>query len=657
MNRLFSSSIFKFGALLAFIGLVGFAVYSTSQPVAPRQSAGAPGPRSSRPAFSPGAGAERVQQFGRYSLWWDGIPDAIQENRVETGAESNITRADYSGPEACQKCHTANYDAWSKHPHRWMNALAGEATVKGDFSGNADIEYLGGKVHCDRDGDRYRMELARGNVRRLYEITQTIGSRFYQYYVGRLLEGPEPSDHPRYTEAHVLPFGYWLDRHEWVPIVHVHERDGFSQDYDPFVAHLGPPWKNWGEYCDNALDLYRAQCNFCHTTFPLGDMLVRDLQQMGRFVPVDLHLSLPDYVSQATPELWNPHRNPRNVPDEDFAAILRTYRVFEAREKAVTLGVSCEACHLGAKAHAEDKSQKPSFFPRSPALAVQTPDRQLDFGRTHDNVNWACGRCHAGDRPLFAAGMSTWNSTEYSDAMQGSCYSKLTCVDCHNPHRGIGPKWTRTAAEDDASCLKCHDKFQPADARLAHTHHAADSEGSRCMNCHMPRLNEGLQDVVRTHAIFSPTKRNMIETNQPNACNQCHTDQPIDWTIDHLKKWYGASFNQFTVAKNYPQRGSPAAINWLKSDKEFVRQVGADALTRTNSVWALPELVNMLDDPFRTNRQFTRIGLESMTGVKLSDFGYRFYMTAKERKEPLERIREELVPAKTTAQADGSRAE
>ena len=42
------------------------------------------------------------------------------------------------------------------------------------------------------------------------------------------------------------------------------------------------------------------------------------------------------------------------------------------------------------------------------------------------------------------------------------------------------------------------------------------------MNCHMPRINEGLQEVVRTHTIFSPTNSAMIESNQMNACNQCH---------------------------------------------------------------------------------------------------------------------------------------
>ncbi len=542
-----------------------------------------------------------------------------------------------------------------------MNALAGASTVKGDFSGDSKIEYLGGEASFYRQGENLYMELVRDDVRHVSEITQTIGSRFYQYYVGRQLEGPEPADHPRYSEDHVLPFGYWLDREEWVPIVHVHEGgrvspegDSQSLDYDPFAVHENPPWTDWGVYCDQAPDLYRSQCNFCHTTFPVGDMLVRDQQKMGLYVPVVLHLSMPDYVAKATPHLWDSNRQPWELADSEFASILREYRTFDATQKAVSLGISCEACHLGSKEHAEDKSVKPRFFPSSPDLAIQTPDRQMDFGRTHANVNWTCGRCHVGGRPEFAAGMSTWNSTEYTDATKGSCYSKLTCVECHNPHEAIGPKWSRTPAEDDASCLKCHQEYEPSEARLAHTHHPIDSDGSRCMNCHMPQINEGLQDIVRTHTIFSPTNHQMIEANEPNACNLCHVERPIDWTLEHLKQWYDASFQEHSLANNYPERAGPTAIGWLKSDKEYVRMIAADALTRTESTWALTELFGALDDPFRLNRQFARIGLEKMLGIQLAKYGYQFYMTKEQRQEPIERIREAWDPAIFSSEPDGS---
>jgi predicted CXXCH cytochrome family protein len=320
---------------------------------------------------------------------------------------------------------------------------------------------------------------------------------------------------------------------------------------------------------------------------------------------------------------------------------------WEAPRYAVTLGVSCEACHLGCREHVESEGKVlPRFFPASPDLAVETGGGPLpDGGRTHANVNWACGRCHVGYRRTFAAGMAVWNSVEYSDAMRGSCYSQLRCIDCHSPHRATGPKWSRTADQDDAVCLKCHQKYAPDAARLAHTHHPAGSDGARCLNCHMPRINEGLEDVVRTHMIYSPTRADMIEANHPNACNLCHTDRPIDWTVKYLKEWYGGLYDDRKLAAHYPHRDRPVALGWLESDNASVRLVAAEALTRARDARALPRLLDALDDPYLVNRQFAFKGLQEMLNVRLGDFGYHIYQTAEERRRPLAELRAKFCPA------------
>jgi hypothetical protein len=329
-----------------------------------------------------------------------------------------------------------------------------------------------------------------------------------------------------------------------------------------------------------------------------------------------------------------------------------------ADKHAVSLGVACEACHNGCADHVADEKKLPAFFPQSPHLYMQGENPDTVWGRNDTNVNWTCSRCHAGGRARYAAGISTWNSTELSDAARGSCYDpvaagshgmkSLTCVHCHNPHKGIGQKWTRTAAEDNASCTDCHTQFRQPSALTAHTHHPPTSSGSECMNCHMPRINEGLQDVVRTHTIFSPTEPRMIEANQPNACNLCHVDQPIDWTLTHLKEWYGVDgFSESAIAENYPDRAGAVARGWLTSPHHGTRLVAADALTRAGAKWALDDVVGLLDDPYLLNRQFTARGVERMLGIDLRDHGYRFYMFKDERDGPLQRVRKALdLPAR-----------
>ena len=460
------------------------------------------------------------------TVWWDVLPEEILHKTVPSGDESNIHPSDYLGrPEACQSCHKKNYELWAQHPHRWMNALANPTTVRGDFSSGVVISYRGGQATFTRQGNDFFMHLQRGELRRSYRITQTIGSRFFQYYVGRQIEGPEAKDHHFYIKDHVLPFGYWLTQKEWVPIVHVGDEVTDDARCDPYL----PP--DSGQYYAE----YAASCNACHTTFPLADMMGRRTRQMGEFAPVPMHWSMLRFLETEHPEMLDPTTGMVQMEADGSNPMNH----WEASRYAATLGVSCEACHLGARRHVESAGRiPPRFTPSSPHLRIEAREPP-PAGRSHDSINWACGRCHVGPRPQFAAGMSTWNSVEYSDAMRGSCYSQLTCVHCHNPHRAIGPHWSRSADEDDAVCLKCHEQYRPAEKRLRHTHHPLGSEGARCLNCHMPRINEGIEDVVRTHMIYSPTRADMLEANHPNACNLCHTDKPIDWTLAALKDWYG----------------------------------------------------------------------------------------------------------------------
>ncbi|MEO1970117.1 MAG: cytochrome c3 family protein [Pirellulaceae bacterium] len=597
----------------------------------------------------------RFAEYGGVVDWWSPSPTEVKTASLSTESGSNIARSDYAGPDACAKCHSREYDMWSEHPHRWMNARATEETVRADFESLASLTYLKGKATFYREDDGYRMKLERDGVRRIYTVTQTIGSRFFQYCVGHQLEGPEPSEHACYTVDHVLPFGYWLDRKEWVPTVHVHwaELHGEAVDeedlpseqrHDPFAL----PHERF------SYTMY-YQCNQCHTTMPFGDLMVRNPALIGRHSPVAVHFSVPDYLAANHKEIDQlAGKKTSELSDQEISDILSLAQKWDAREEAVTLGISCESCHLGAKEHAIGAAKRPHFFPRSPDLYPYTPNNETgkqDYGRSHANVNWACGRCHSGNRRLLAGGMSTWNSTEYTDAMRGSCYSELTCIDCHNPHQATGPKWTVPANQSDSVCLRCHDQFESPLARQAHTHHSPDTMGSHCMDCHMPRLNEGLQDVVRTHMIFSPTQPQMIEANQPNACNMCHVDKPIDWTLGRLSEWYGREYDTAKIAASDGLPNAAAGISWLHSSDQSVRLIALDALARRQSHWALPHMLKALDDPFIINRQFARISIEELLDVQLSDHGYHFYMTAEERIEPLGKLRQLLLPENS---ADGT---
>ncbi|MAD81042.1 MAG: hypothetical protein CMJ50_09410 [Planctomycetaceae bacterium] len=582
---------------------------------------------------------EKEPRFFDYNgivFWWDAIPDPLRQVSLETGPRSNMHSDDYVGPEACRKCHQKNYEQWSRHPHKQMNAIAVEENVLGDFSDDQTLNYLGGQATFYRDDSEFRMKLARDGMELVYEVRETIGSRFIQYYTGRLLKGRFATDHPYRHINYVLPFGYHLERRQWVPTVHMGKEKPDGLRDDPFAP---PPNPRKG------VDFtpYASNCNVCHTTYPLSDDLLRKPNQLAKHAPVRLHWNMSAHFEQWHPELWGPIEHPSDVSTKGIDRFPEMLMDYEAQEHAVTLGISCEACHLGCKEHVNNPKLNPDFHPRSPLLLVQSATGKLEAGRTHQNVNWACARCHVGERPQYAAGMSTWNSVEYSDAILGSCYSQLKCIDCHSPHQATGQQWPRSPQQDDASCTRCHTKYQSPQEVTGHTHHEADSSGSRCMNCHMPRINEGLLAVVRTHTIFSPTNAEMIEANHPNACNLCHIDRPIDWTLKHIKDWFGATYSEEEIAKAYPKRDLPVIAGWMESDYEPVRLVAAATACQAQDKSLLPELLDMLDDPFLLNRQFTQIGLEAMLQIRLDAYGYQFYASPEERIAPLRMLRETFL--------------
>jgi predicted CXXCH cytochrome family protein len=589
----------------------------------------APERREPPPPGGSGSAPRELTSTRHLTVWWDDLGYAARQRARSTGPAHNIHPDDYAGPDSCKTCHPNQHQSWSGHPHRWMNALAGGDTVRGDFSG-ASINYRGGSAVFEKRDGAYVMSLAKGDAKRTYRINQTIGARAFQYYVGTQVAGPEPAEHHFYHKDHVLPFGYWLAKKEWVPVVHIGPEKPDDERADPYH----PP--DSGVYYAE----YAASCNSCHTTFPLGDLFARRPHQVSEHAPARLHYSVGSYLKETHPA---EHAEVVRQMAGASGPMTSPLADWEAPKYAVTLGVSCEACHLGAKEHvASGGKVRPRFFPESPHLSVEAAAAP-DPGRTHANLNWACARCHTGGRPTFAAGMSTWNSVEFSDAAKGSCYSQIRCIDCHDPHTAIGPTWKVPAEREDAVCLKCHQQYKEPTRRAGHTHHAPGSEGDRCLNCHMPRLNEGLSEVVRTHMIYSPTRADMIHAGQPNACNLCHTDQSIDWTLGRLKDWYGKTYDDLKIAANYSHRDRPAAVDWVTGKNEAVRLVAAAALTRQKDQKALPHLIDMLDDPYLVNRQFTADGLERMLGVRLADHGYRFYQTRDERRGPLAAVRAKLL--------------
>jgi len=133
-----------------------------------------------------------------------------------------------------------------------------------------------------------------------------------------------------------------------------------------------------------------------------------------------------------------------------------------------------------------------------------------------------------------------FNWTSFLTSRMGG-KARVTCLDCHDPHSGK----TKLPADNNALCLQCHaaaapQKDAPPIDPTAHSHHAADSAGNRCIECHMPTTIFMQRDPRHDHGFLKPDPLLTKELGIPNTCQRCHAGQPLDGQIAAVDRWYGA---------------------------------------------------------------------------------------------------------------------
>jgi Cytochrome c552 len=200
---------------------------------------------------------------------------------------------------------------------------------------------------------------------------------------------------------------------------------------------------------------------------------------------------------------------------------------------------------------------------------------------------------------------------DFNGLLDSPCYQRgeMSCLSCHQMHQPAGdPRsredWANNQLKlgmgGNSACVQCHDRFSDEERLTRHTHHAADSGGSNCYNCHMPYVTYGILKAIRSHQIQSPSVAKSVETGRPNGCNQCHQDKTLAWTADNLARWYGvpkptlsADEQQVAATVLWALRGDAgqrALMAWSYGWEEGRAAAG--------SHWQAPYLAQLLEDRY-----------------------------------------------------------
>jgi hypothetical protein len=500
-------------------------------------------------------------------------------------ADSTIAVRDYIGPAACGDCHPDQLARWRSSLHSTMNqrADAGRAALLGDFA--TSLSYAGGEIRFSLDGDgagaggapamTFSRPAAAGRAASTvrYRVTRTIGTRGLQEYVG--VEDGGPGDEVR------LPVAWWPRRGGWFP----------QPYFDPWLA-------------EDALDLFAPvrepwaeRCPWCHSTYPFEQRIAR---AAGRAVGHGL--------------------------EQHFTAPPGGDRLDVARQ--VTVGISCESCHLGGRAHAAGAPIHFVPLGAAPRPSAPTSSSFARERRDPEIVGAVCAQCHSGPSPRFPDGAALRNSSESLDLAASPC-TGIKCTDCHDPHRGGADP-----ARAIAACTGCH-----AAVAARASGHAGDGHAAvTCLDCHMPRFVMGIDRYVRSHRISSPTAPAMLARAAPNACNLCHLDRSIRWTLDELALRHGVRVPPRVLA-GYPDPDASVGDVWLASPQPGLRLVAATAYARSPlGRFAFKDLLRGLDDDLPYVRAWTQIAVEDVLGRRLAPAEYDPRAPRPARRARIERL-------------------
>ncbi|MCH7869079.1 MAG: hypothetical protein IH881_15395 [Myxococcales bacterium] len=529
----------------------------------------------------------------------------------DQAAYSNIHSEDYVGPDACVECHEQNhrdnFDSWQTHSHRVMNQDATEESVKGDFSG-ARLDYQDGYVIFHRIGPAYLMSIyENGEPLRRLQVTRTIGSLYVQYYIGKQIFGPETRRHPSYHLENKFKFGYSITLKRWLPELFFDSTVAPESEYQKGGAY--------GNYFYSAPDhRWNTTCLICHNTYPYERRLVSLGSWLGGYPE--------ESVKWPGDEAYG--------GDEDL--IKKSQRVTLPRD-LVTVGISCESCHFGGREHASE-NREIRFVATSPKMTIEHPITKQPAESDRDDpfvINSICAQCHSAHLNLYPNGSPSVNSNESTALASGACASVIKCTDCHSPHERGDPSGSPDRESDLQACLNCHPQFDAAADRAKHTHH---SDAVSCLDCHMPRTVSGLDTIVRSHQISKPIDPSMIESASPNACNLCHLDKPISWTLTQLERnWNLAPPPRARVEAGYGGNlNRPTGEVWVQSASQFVRSAALEASTRSPHLQdRIAPLIRGLSDEFPYNRTLALVALERHIGRRVSVEEFDLVADAEER--------------------------
>jgi predicted CXXCH cytochrome family protein len=475
--------------------------------------------------------------------------------RAEAARPLFARDGDYLGASACRACHPDHHASWRRTYHATMTQLPDGAAVKGRFDGAPVTAFGATATPFARDGRFFfRLPPFAGDGPREAEVALCVGSRRYQQYFERV-DGPSGTVYRR------LPLLWHIGERRWLHM------NGVFLDADE---------DDWSR--NQAV--WNLNCIFCHNTGIAPGLKPADGGDEKRF---DTHVADVGIACESCHGPARAHVELYASPLARYRAELGGRRGARAIVDPLRLGQAesaalCGQCHAQRLPDPMDKlwtflDTGPTFRPGGLLAGHVTP-------LARDTPVPPPGEPDMFRQRFWSDGTARLTAYEYVGLTQSPCFrgGRFACTSCHTMHAGDAAGQLAPDRLGDRTCTQCHPALA-ADVR-AHTHHAPGSSGSRCVECHMPRIVYGVLEIHRSHRVEVPDVARDVEGGRPDACTSCHSDRNAGWAADRMRDFWGTRYRRPSARPDGAPLDAPEALVSAHAGDPLQRAVYVTALGR-----------------------------------------------------------------------------
>ncbi|MFP6604666.1 MAG: cytochrome c3 family protein, partial [Pirellulaceae bacterium] len=394
----------------------------------------------------------------------------------------------YVSSQTCRSCHPREHASWHQTYHRTMTQLPTPETVLAPFD-DIHLKSRGREFHLTRQGDQFWVTMPSPDWEHLRQekqedplsgdpmttrrrVVMMTGSHHFQAYWVRIDRGNDMSQ---------LPWVWDIKEQEWLPA-----EDVFIRPPDG-----GRRLQVWNDNC--------VACHALNGRDRSADELFTEVTEFGISCEA-CHGPGQDHVEH--------YRNPLARYQAYGAELKDTKIVNPAKCSATVSSQICGSCHsagrkkylLDEKAahHNQGQRYRPGDDLEDTLHLFRFGDKEAESlnETVAKSAFWQDGTLRVGGREYLAM----IDSPCYADAAEDR---RMGCLSCHSMHHSKPNDQLSARMDGNHACLQCHQKFEKQISE--HTHHAADSSGSKCYNCHMPHTSYALLKAIRSHRVEVPS--------------------------------------------------------------------------------------------------------------------------------------------------------